>query len=299
MSAGFESMTAANTQPAAKLCAVLACHNRKAKTLHALSALYESAGEASVELQVILVDDASHDGTPEAVRDRFPAVEILPGTGDLFWNQAMRRGIARALQSPPDFLLLLNDDTFLDRPAVQRLVTGAQANPEAILVGTVRDPDTGEYTYGGRRRYDRFNPLLFELVAPDPETFLPCDTFNGNCVLVPCTVLEHIGNLAPEFRHTKGDTDYGLRARAAGFEVLVAPGTYGTCRREKTVESRKKPRGLRDLYDFATHPKRQPLRERFVFQRRHGNRLWWLFALAPYLTWIKRRFRRNQPFRAD
>lgn len=269
------------------LCAVLTCHDRKPKTLAALSALYRSAANASVTLRVVLVDDGSADGTGEAVAARFPEVDIVRGSGDLFWNQGMRVGIEAGAQSDPDYFLLLNDDTYLDPDVVARLVDQAVASSDipSMIVGTTRDPATGKPTYGGRVR-----PLLScRLVEPDPVSPVPCDSFNANCVLVSRAAFDLVGNLSPSFTHKKGDFDYGLRARQRGVRLLVAPGTHAECERDKARSRPDTSKGLwADLAHYASDPKEQPLGERVAFYRRHVPWLWWLFVPLAYVSRVGR-----------
>ena len=54
-----------------------------------------------VALDVFVLDDASSDGTSEAVAEQFPEVTVLHGDGELYWNGGMRRAIAAA-DSPLD-----------------------------------------------------------------------------------------------------------------------------------------------------------------------------------------------------
>lgn len=271
--------------------AVLACHDRREATLAALAALAGQTGHGA-DLRVVLVDDGSSDGTAAAVRARFPDTTIERGDGSLWWNGGMRHGMAVARREhDPDHLLWLNDDTVLDPDALGRLLATRDGLPgPAIVVGTTRDPDTGELTYGGVRRPDRRRPMSFELVPPDPDRARPAETMNGNVVLVPRPVFEIVGELDPVFTHAMGDYDYGLRARAADFEVVVAPGTFGTCARnpdpwatgdvEETWRRLRGPRGL-------------PPAEWREFTRRWAGPLWPVYFASPYVRRLLRAARRE------
>ena len=266
--------------------AVLASYNRKFKTLSALRCLYASAANAPINLEVVLVDDASDDGTPQTVARDFPDVEIIHGAGELYWNQGMRLAIKAALKHSLEYILLLNDDTLLDEDALARLMgdVNFRDSTNTIWVATIRDPETGLVTYGGRSRSSLFNVLRFDkVVEPDPGNMKPCDTFNANCVLVPKSVLDTVGNLAAEFRHRAGDYDYGLRAKAAGVRLLVAPGTYGVCSKDSGLSKPDINLGLvRDLVYFSTNPKEWPIKERIYYYKRHGGLMWWFFVFKPY-----------------
>lgn len=288
-------MSVGEGRGARRLSAVLTCHNRRDRTLRALQALHDSATHAAIGLHVVLVDDGSSDGTSEAVRGRFPDVEIIQGSGSLFWNQGMRMGMAAVLAEDPEYILLLNDDTYLDEDALSRLLATASihaADSMAIIVGSTRDPRTGKVSYGGKRRSSWFHPLRFDHLVEPAERVQNCDVFNGNCVLIPRPVARLVGNLSADFRHALGDFDYGLRARARGVRLVVAAGTVGCCTREEKSLEPKLDRGfIEDLVDFATHPKRAPWRERVAFYRRHAPWLALAFIPVPYVKYVCRSLR--------
>ena len=141
-----------------KIAIIMTIHNRINETLKCLRALFNQEGVGcNFSLIIFIPDDGSTDGTAGAVRERYPGVKILPGTGDLYWNRGMHLAFREAMQGDYDFYLWLNDDTLLYPDAVQRLLeTSKQFDDKAIIVGSVQDPDTGAWTYGGFvRRHPR------------------------------------------------------------------------------------------------------------------------------------------------
>jgi GT2 family glycosyltransferase len=69
---------------------LLTCHNRKDKTVQCITALYSQSGLGKFFIiEVFLVDDASTDGTAEAINSQFQEVNIIQGNGNLFWNRGM------------------------------------------------------------------------------------------------------------------------------------------------------------------------------------------------------------------
>ena len=59
------------------------------------------------------MDDASTDGTSDAVRQTYPQVKIFSGDGNLFWNGGMWGVFSEAMKDEPDYYLWLNDDTII------------------------------------------------------------------------------------------------------------------------------------------------------------------------------------------
>lgn len=271
-----------------RIAALLTCHNRREKTIACLAALYAVRNRnPQLQLRVYLTDDGSTDGTAEAVRVFDPEIQVVHGLGDLYWNRGMVAAWRAALDAGEryDAFLLLNDDTLLDGCALSALLeTQRKVGPNAIIVGAVRDPESGELTYGGIRRTSRWHPGRTARlpVASEPQD---ADTFNANCVLVPAGCVERIGTLDPVFTHAMGDFDYGLRAREAGIRVLVAPGTVGMCPRNEVRGSWRDPNlSRRDRLRSLNSPKGLPYREWRAYLGRHGAPFPWLVAAAPLIS---------------
>jgi GT2 family glycosyltransferase len=94
-------------------------------------------------------------------------------------------------------------------------------------------------------------------------------------------VVQRVGNIDPAYVQQMGDFDYGLRARAAGCEVCVAPGTVGTCasnpeRRTDLQPLRRELTRLWSVKELAPRPW-------LLFTRRWAGRLWPIYWLSPYL----------------
>jgi GT2 family glycosyltransferase len=215
-------------------------------------------------------------------------VRVLQGNGNLFWCGGMRLAFDAALKDDFAFYLWLNDDTLLESDAVARLLVthqslAAAGNERAIVVGSTRDPQTGELTYGGLVRSSRIHPLKYRLLKPGDKP-IRCDTMNGNCVLIPRAVAAVVHNLSEEFRHGIGDFDYGLRARKAGCTVWIAPGYIGTCGWNDMTGGFLDPRSpLRKRWQHMKSDKGLPPGEYLTYARRHAGGLWPLFWALPYV----------------
>lgn len=268
--------------------ALLAVHNRKEKTLACLESIRGQEGDWE-DLDVFVLDDASSDGTAEAIRERFPNVNILAGSGSDFWSGGMRKAFDAASKRDYDFYLWLNDDTKLDDNALTKLFdTYRRLRDEgleaSIVAGSTRDPETRTLSYGGVHRPHPLRRFKFELVRPGLEP-RQAETMNGNIVLIPRQVFQRVGNLDAGYVHSMGDFDYGLRARQRGCDVWIVPGTVGECRRNPHgagVAGRVvRPRGeeLRELFS----PRELPARSWWTFARRWGGRLWFAYWLHPYI----------------
>lgn len=267
-----------------RVAAVMAAYNRRELTLACLRSL-EGQQLPGVELDVFVLDDASSDGTGQAIAEQFPQVTVLRGNGHLYWNGGMRRAFGAAIDRDYDYYLWMNDDTSLDDGALALLLDVERRlrdrGEEAVIVaGSTRHPETGKLTYGGVVHPFRWRPLRSVLVEPGDEP-RPCNTMNGNATLVSRAVVRRVGNIDPAFVQQMGDFDYGLRARAAGCSVWVAPGTVGTCASHPERRPGERPvlEELRELWSIKTLSPRPWA----VYTRRWAGPLWPLYWASPYL----------------
>lgn len=252
--------------PTPTIAVLLTCHNRKDKTIQCLTALYAQTDiSEAYTIEVFLVDDASMDGTGEAVKNQFPEVNIILGNGNLYWNRGMHLAWQTAANTKDyDYYLWLNDDTFLEKSAIQILLQ--EKISDAIVCGTTQSQHDQKATYGGYTNKPR------KLLIPNGN-YRKSDYCNGNCVLIPKEVFHKLGNLDPIFQHALGDFDYSLRARKMGIEIYVAPDYIGVCESHYFVPkwqntSLSLRNRLQNLYTASSgcYPT-----EFFVFEKRHNG----------------------------
>ncbi len=270
-----------------RIAVLMTCHDRREKTLRCLRSLYaavDASPSLSVSPSVFLTDDACSDGTADAVSREFAGrdVNIVPGSGDLFWAGGMRLAWRAALAREPrrlaavsdempspsslqtrwDYFLLLNDDTLLAPSAFSALLA-AEAfcrehfRREGIVSGMVCDPDDSTLiTYGGEVFTNRLTGRR-RMLGPSDEPQL-CDWTHANILLVPQTVVEQHGILYEGYRHGQADLDYGYRARRRGIPVVVTPHACGTCTFDhpdiQGIEQQLCAMTLRERRAYLSHP---------------------------------------------
>ena len=263
-----------------RIAVLMAVHNRRELTLRALRSLEEARG--AFDITIVLLDDASSDGTGEAVMAAWPGAIVLRGDGNAFWNGGMHKAWAHAVTLQQDGYLWLNDDVDLDTDALPRLAAEwhRQGGAEApfILVGATRSRDGG-MTYSAQRRV--YSPFALKFARlPIGADLQHADTFNGNIVMVSQATVSRIGINDPAFFHALGDIDYGLRARRAGIPVLLLPGTLGVCEANPPVALNRGTWGER--WRRVQSHRGLPFRNWWRITRRYSG-LWFpLHFLLPY-----------------
>lgn len=220
---------------------LMTCFNRREKTLRCLKALQEGWGKAGngLSVSIFLTDDGCTDGTADAIREQqfqFP-VHILPGTGNLYWNGGMINSWKTAMaEGGFDGYLWLNDDTYALPEFWEDLFAAdeycvATYGKRGIYVGSTKDAETGDFTYGGFNYVNQIS-LLDQFILPDGKSFQPCQAAHGNITYVSSEVVEKMGIFCEKYWHGGSDHDYTYLAHKAGFPLLVLPRYSAICQND-------------------------------------------------------------------
>lgn len=176
---------------------------------------------------VTLVDNASSDGTADAVREGHPEVELVVLEPGLGLAAAYNRGAGRG--SAP-MVLFLNDDIFADETAVRLLVRAVDEQNAVAAAGRLVDAEAGSTQ--GEYQPQPF-PTVRSVVAmlagrklggprlSETETVV-VDQPPGACLLVRRDALEAVGGWDPDFEFWYEDVDLARRLRAVG-EIVYVP----------------------------------------------------------------------------
>jgi GT2 family glycosyltransferase len=199
-----------------KIAAVVLSWNGREDTLACLRSL---EGEG---VDVIVVDNASEDGSAEAVF----GVELIRNERNLGYAGGMNVGLRAALERGADAVLLLNNDVEVEPGAVATLARSAQSVGAACpLITFAGDPEQVWYagaSFDPRRGYNGRHRGFRESAERFTETVVT-DRACGAAMLLPRRALELIGELDEQLFAYQEDTDWSLRARAAGLPVIVEP----------------------------------------------------------------------------
>jgi len=222
---------------------------------------------------VYLVDDGSPDGTGRRVRERFPQVDVIAGSGRLFWARGMALAWKTAVAAGGfDAYLWLNDDVELVGDALSGILADCeQIGRRGVLVGGCVD-ETGGVSYGCRG-------VGGACLAPSGRPERHLGNICGNFVLVPHEVYEKVGGMAECYCHAYGDFDYALRLRKAGIPYYLGSKIVGVCPDHNPDEGLNSPSVRRRLKDLFL-PKGRNLHDHFIYKVREGGLL---YALASCL----------------
>jgi GT2 family glycosyltransferase len=204
--------------------ALIPAHNNKPEVLQVLRCLER---QRYGDLEVLLVDDGSTDGTGEEVRRRFPRVRVLQGDGQLWWTGANVLGVSDVTERARtgDFILLLNNDVSMDDDYVGELVKCSEHLGRAIVGSTIVDDERRDCMVAGLRldRRLRVTEQTDAAAIRESEYDDQVDVLPGRGTLVPLEVFRRIGTFnRRRLPHYGADYEFSIRARRAGFRLAVS-----------------------------------------------------------------------------
>ncbi|MDO8532153.1 MAG: glycosyltransferase family 2 protein [Dehalococcoidia bacterium] len=160
--------------------------------------------------QVIVVDNASSDGSCAYVQSSFPGVVLLRNAKNLGWSGGNNVGIRYAMAQGARYVVLLNNDMKVHPRWLTKAVAAAEADPHAGVVGF---HVFGEY---GKEPIERFEQACRDWQPAQPQ---PATHVGGCAMFIPTDMLRAIGLVDDAYFAYGEEDDLEARARRAGFAL--------------------------------------------------------------------------------
>lgn len=204
--------------------------------LDCLTSLFDQS--PGLDLDVVVVDNASRDGTVESIRLKFPTVKLILNPENFGYARAVNQGL-HSLDAR--YYVLLNPDAMILDNALERLVQFMEENPQAGICvpkvlnndgtlqyqcrrGEARPGEVFSYFLGLDRLFPndrRFNGYLLRHL--DNDQVHEVKAASGSCMMIRREVTGQIGYLDERYFAYQEDTDYCFQARKAGWGVYYVP----------------------------------------------------------------------------
>lgn len=205
---------------------LILCYNGVADTLACLASLAQITYPAA---DLLVVDNASHDGTPAQVRAQFPHCTVIETGANLGFASGNNVGLRYAQQQQYDYTLLLNNDTEVAPDFLDRLVAVAESDPAIGIVGptiTYYEQPTRIWSAGGTIDWRRGRTFMRGIGEHDRGQYTaptPVDFVTGAALLCKRAVLDRAGLLDDRFFMYYEETEWCVRAQRAGFRIMYVP----------------------------------------------------------------------------
>lgn len=219
---------------------IIISYNTKGLTRKCLDQLSKSTG---VELEIIVVDNGSTDGSAAEIEAAYPQVKVIRNKGNVGFGKANNQGMKMA---KGEYFLLLNSDCFVEKTTVADLIKAMLAMPETGVAGCKLKNHDGSLqpSYG-------FFPTLFRIIMlmlfidnlPGVRRFFPSlhvrdpqrytrvakvDWVMGALMMIKREVYEKTGGFDENYFMYGEEVEWQYRIGQAGYQVKFIPQTSAT-----------------------------------------------------------------------
>lgn len=170
-------------------------------------------------LQVILVDNGSTDGSVERAIELFPTLKVLRNHINVGFSEGNNAGIRHALAQGADYIVLVNPDTRVESEWLREIVRVGESEPTAGIFGAVQlrydDDEFNDWTTTALRDH------LDELRSAGARDWIEVQWVEGSCFAIKRQTVENVGLLDPIYRAFYEEIDYCRRAACRGWRTLL------------------------------------------------------------------------------
>ena len=263
--------------------AIVVSYNVRDQLLDTLRAYYKTCGP---QAEVVVVDNASSDGSADAVAAAFPQATLIRLDHNTGFGSANNAGLEKC---HGELVLTLNPDVLVRAGCVATLAAFLHANPQAGAAGPRLERPDGKLDLAARRGFPsplsafyrlsglsrlfpksrRFN--RYNLGDVSSESAHEIDAGTAACLMVRRKAIDQVGFFDPQFFMYGEDLDLCYRLRANGWKIYYVPDALAVHLKGSSTRQATEPM----LYEFH--------RAMWLFHRKHyasttpalGNAIVW------------------------
>lgn len=191
---------------------------------------FTSLRESILPVETIVVDNSPNEEDAAYIKEHFPEVHIIKTNENLGFGRANNLGMRYALDNGCNYVFLLNQDAWIEKDSISKLVDVAENHPEFGIISPIHL--NGEHTeintiIGLGKNY-RNEKLLSDLFLNRLDDIYETNYVNAAAWLLPRKTLETVGGFDPIFMHYEEDDNYLNRAIYHRLKIGICPKTYIT-----------------------------------------------------------------------
>lgn len=209
---------------------------------------FSSLMTSSIPLRVVVVDNASGDGTVRYIKEHYPEIHLIESNENLGFGRANNLGIRYALDHDAAFVFLLNQDAWIETDTIEGLINVSQAHPEYGILSPVHlNKEKTHVEKWLLQRLDDYrttdSTLFDDVYLGRLKDVYQTRYVNAAAWFMPRKTLDTIGGFDPVFFHYGEDDNYINRVLFHGLRI-------GICPKLRIVHDNDRPR---PLYDSREH----------------------------------------------
>jgi len=206
-----------------------------------IAGLLEDLTSRRISQPVIVVDNASQDGTASLIRRHFPQVKLIQNQTDIGYASAVNQAF-RVCDT--EYFFLLNPDIRLPDKSVDSTLLGAiQNHPAVAAVAPLQFKDAEQkrhltltWSYWTPRAFYLFVGALLRLEPPSHDP-IPVTYLNAGCLFIRSSAFREVGMFNEKYFLYGEEPDLFLKFKRSGFASLLLPDAYVIHKRESSMKS--------------------------------------------------------------
>jgi N-acetylglucosaminyl-diphospho-decaprenol L-rhamnosyltransferase len=210
-----------------------------------IGGLLEDLTTARNPQPVIVVDNASRDGTVDLIHQRFPQVQLVENKVDTGYARAVNQAFRL---TETEYFFLLNPDIRLPDPSVADiLLKSIKPHPEVAAAAPLQFKNSDQkrylnftWSYWTPKALSLFLYSLFNLKAPEEEP-IPVTYLNAGCLFIRASAFRKVGMFNEKYFLYGEEPDLFLKFKRAGFTSLLIPDAHVIHQRESSMKSLSNP----------------------------------------------------------
>lgn len=208
-----------------KVAIIIVTWNGIEDTMECLESL---KGVTYKNFRIIVIDNASHDGSVSRIQKKYPEIQIVENNQNLGFAPAVNIGIECAQSQHFKYALLLNNDTIVDKDFLTILVKTIEKKPDNGIVGSkiyYFNSDKILWFAGGA--FTPSDGLFRNIGQQEKDLGQVCETevdfVSGCSMLFRIDILKVTGLLNEKYESYVEDVEFNLRAKDSGYKIVLAP----------------------------------------------------------------------------
>lgn len=224
-----------------KIALVILNWNGLKNTIECLKSI-EALAVKSYQLETIVVDNASTDDSVSSFKKLFPNIEIIVNPDNFGFAKGNNVGIKKALDNNADFVMLLNNDTIIEKDCLENLIIAVKNFPKYSIFAPKIYFEKGYEFHKNRYKENEKGKVIWyaggiidwnnvygshigvdEVDKGQYDENEETEFATGAAVFIKKEVFEKIGFLDEKYFMYYEDTDFCIRAKKMGFKILYFP----------------------------------------------------------------------------
>ena len=186
----------------------------------------DSLQNSSIPVQIIVVDNKSTDKTIEIIENEFSSIQLIKSEKNLGFGQGNNAGIQRALNQSADYVFLLNQDAWVEKDTIEKLIEVHRKNEDFGILSPFHlnyDGNQVEYYFSTIINPQSCPNLLNDTYFKKLNLVYEIEFIHAAAWLISANCLKTAGGFDPVFKLYSEDNDFINRVKYFKFRIGVVP----------------------------------------------------------------------------